>query len=158
AAPPPSRRVPPVEETPTGLSGSPPSPAAPAELPTITGYEILECLGEGGMGRVFKARHRRLHRLVALKVIRNERLANPEAVRRFQREARVAARLTHPNIVAVHDAGQDGDAHFLVMEYVEGIDLEHLVRTGGPLPVHQACDYMRQAGLALQHAHERGLI
>jgi serine/threonine protein kinase len=158
AAPPPPRRVPPFEEAPTGITDSPPRPAEPVELPTVTGYEILECLGEGGMGRVYKARHRLLERLVALKVIRRERLSNPEAVRRFRREARAAATLHHPNIVAVHDAGQDGDTHFLVMEYVEGIDLDRLVRTGGPLPVHQACDYVRQAALALEHAHARGLI
>jgi serine/threonine-protein kinase len=121
-------------------------------------YLLLEPLGEGGMGQVFKARHRRLNRTVALKLIRSERLAQPESVRRFLREAQAAARLTHPHIVSVYDADQDGTTHFLSMEYVEGIDLAKLVKRDGPLPVHLACDYVRQASLGLQHAHDRGLV
>src|SRR5206468_7544244 len=66
--------------------------------------------------------------------------------------------LSHPNIVMAHDASQVGDTHFLVMEYVEGTDLNRLVRRSGPLPVGQACAYVRQAALGLQHAHERGLV
>jgi tRNA A-37 threonylcarbamoyl transferase component Bud32 len=121
-------------------------------------YLLLERLGAGGMGQVFKARHRLMKRLVALKVIRKDRLADPEAVARFQREIRAAAQLSHPNIVIAHDAAQVGDTHFLVMEYVEGTDLARLVKQQGPLPVAQACDYVRQAALGLQHAHERGLV
>jgi tRNA A-37 threonylcarbamoyl transferase component Bud32 len=109
------------------------------------------------MGQVFKARQVRLDRVVAIKVIRPDRLAHPEALSRFQREARAAARLAHPNVVTVHDCGLVGDAAFLVLEYVEGTDLGKLVRSG-PLPVAQACEYARQAALGLQHAHERGLI
>src|SRR5262249_35237547 len=121
-------------------------------------YLLLEPLGEGGMGTVYKARHLRLDRIDALKVIRKNILANKNAVHRFHREAKAAARLSHPNVVTVYDAGESGDTHFLAMEYVAGTDLSKLVKTRGPLPVAQACDYVRQAALGLQHAHERGLI
>jgi tRNA A-37 threonylcarbamoyl transferase component Bud32 len=138
--------------TPAGSGG------AVAAGQSLAGYEILEPLGEGGMGRVFKARHGRLNRVVALKVIRTEQLVNPHAVRRFQREARAAARLAHPNIMQIYDAAEAEGTHFLVMEYVAGQDLAELVRTRGPLPVSLAGHYARQVSLALQHAHERGLV
>jgi serine/threonine protein kinase len=115
-------------------------------------------LGEGGMGRVFKARHLRMGRLAALKVIRKEKLASRNALRRFQREVRLAARLDHPNVVHAYDAGQVGSTHYFVMEYVEGTDLYRLVQKRGPLPVALACDYIRQAALGLQHAHECGVV
>ena len=122
-------------------------------------YILLERLGEGGMGQVFKARHRNLNRISAIKLIRKERLDNPNAVRRFQREVRSAAALSHPNIVLAYDADQIGGTHLLVMEYIEGaIDLSKLVKKNGPLPVPQACEYIRQAALGLQHAHERGMV
>jgi serine/threonine-protein kinase len=121
-------------------------------------YLLLERLGEGGMGQVFKARHQRLERIVALKVIRPERLTGPESVQRFQREARAAGRLHHPNIVAVYDADEVNGTHFIAMEYVEGADLAQLVKQRGPLPLPEACDSIRQAALGLQHAHERRLV
>ena len=121
-------------------------------------YVLLERLGEGGMGAVFKARDRRLDRVVALKLIRKERLASVEAQRRFRREIRAASQLAHPNVVRAYDADQVGDVHFFAMEYVDGIDLHKLVERDGPLPVAQACDYVRQAALGLQHAHERGMV
>jgi serine/threonine-protein kinase len=121
-------------------------------------YVLLERRGEGGMGQVFKARHPLMNRIVAIKVIRKERLARPDAVQRFQREIRMAAQLDHPHLVRAHDAAQVGDTHFLVMEYAEGTDLQHLVQQSGPLPVAQSCGYVRQAALGLQHAHERGLV
>ncbi|GIW81858.1 MAG: hypothetical protein KatS3mg105_3665 [Gemmatales bacterium] len=121
-------------------------------------YVILDRLGEGGMGEVFKAYHRLMDRIVALKVIRRERLTKPAVINRFHQEIRAAAKLAHPNIVIAHDAAQVGDVHFLVMEYVEGLDLSKLVQKRGPLPVSLACDYIRQAALGLQHAHERGLV
>jgi serine/threonine-protein kinase len=121
-------------------------------------YLLLERLGEGGMGTVFKARHQKLERVVALKVIRKERLANPEAVRRFHHEIRAAAQLEHPNVVLAYDADEVGGTHFFAMEHVEGIDLARLVHKAGPLPVAHACDYARQAALGLQHAHEKGLV
>jgi Leucine-rich repeat (LRR) protein/tRNA A-37 threonylcarbamoyl transferase component Bud32 len=121
-------------------------------------YVLLGKLGEGGMGQVFKARNWKLGRVVAVKLIRKERLANDAAVRRFQREIRAAAQLDHPNIVRAYDAGELAGRHFFVMEYVEGVDLARLLATNGPPPVAQACDYARQAALGLQHAFERGLV
>jgi eukaryotic-like serine/threonine-protein kinase len=121
-------------------------------------YLILDALGEGGMGRVLKARHRRMNRTVALKVIRPEHLARPGVVGRFHCEIEAAARLSHPNIVIAYDADEVDGTHFLVMEYVKGIDLARLVGLGGPLDPASVCDYIRQASLGLQHAHEQGLI
>jgi len=121
-------------------------------------FVLLEHLGKGGMGQVFKARHQRLGRIVALKIIRKEQLSNPDAVRRFHREIQAAAKLRHPNVVLAIDAEDAGDTHFFVMEYVEGTDLAKLVKENGPLPVDKACDYVRQAALGLQHAFEHGLV
>ncbi len=122
-------------------------------------YVLLERLGEGGMGTVYKARQRSLGRIVAVKVIRNDGVVNPQAVKRFQREIRAAAQLDHPNIVRAFDADEIAGTHLLVMEYVEnGTDLSQIVKRDGPLPIATASDYMRQAALGLQHAHERGLV
>jgi serine/threonine-protein kinase len=120
-------------------------------------YLLLEPIGAGGMGRVFKARSRKLGKVVALKVLRKERLASSHALPRFEREIRAAARLDHPNVVHAYDAEQAGGTYFLVMEYVDGTDLDRFVRERGPLPVAEACDYVRQAALGLQHAHEHGM-
>ncbi len=124
----------------------------------INQYVLMEKLGAGGMGDVFKARHMRMDRIVAIKLIRPERLANPETVKRFQREIKAASQLQHENVVVAYDADQDGDLNFFVMEYVDGTNFYDLVTKQGPLPVGQACDYIRQAALGLQHAHERGMI
>jgi len=121
-------------------------------------YLLLDRLGEGGMGQVFKARHRLMNRIVAVKVIRKERLANADAVQRFHREIQMAAQLDHPHLVRAHDAAQVGDTHFLVMEYAEGVSVQQLVRKSGPLPVGQACTYIHQASLGLQHASERKMV
>jgi serine/threonine protein kinase len=121
-------------------------------------YQLLQHLGEGGAGQVFKARHVKMDRLVALKIIRKELLADAEAVSRFRREVQVLSRLDHPNVVHGYDAGPAGATYFLAMEYVEGTDLARLVKECGPLPVMQACAYIRQAALGMQHAHERGLV
>jgi len=121
-------------------------------------YVLLERLGEGGTGQVFKARHQHLRRIVALKQIRKELLTDPEVVGRFYREIQVVSQLDHPNVVHAFDAGPIGTSHCLVMEYVEGTDLARLVRQSGPLPVHHAAEYIRQAALGLAHAHERGLV
>lgn len=124
----------------------------------VGSYRILERLGEGGMGKVFKAWHRKLDRLVALKVLHKECLQKPQAVQRFYQEIQLAARMSHPNIVFAFDADQINDTYFLAMEYVDGIGLGRLVEQSGPLSVLQACDYMKQAADGLQHAHERGLV
>jgi serine/threonine protein kinase len=128
-----------------------------SETQSIPGYTILETLGRGGMGHVFRANQERLDRIVALKVIRQDR-QDTAAVNRFRKEARAAAKLSHPNIVVVHDFDQVGDNCFIAMEYVEGTDLYNLVNDHGPLTPRQACDYVRQVALGLQHAHERGMV
>jgi serine/threonine protein kinase len=124
----------------------------------VDSYLLLDRLGEGAMGQVFKARHRHMNRLVALKLMRKEKLASADSVRRFYQEVQAAAALVHPNIVMAFDAGQAGASHFFSMEYVDGPDLARLVKERGVLPVAQACEYIRQAALGLQHAHERGLV
>jgi serine/threonine protein kinase len=122
-------------------------------------YVLQERLGEGGMGAVYKARNWKIGRIVALKLIRKECLDNETIVRRFHREIEAAAQLSHPNIIHAFDAGESDDGtHFFVMEYVAGTDLAKLVKQAGPLPVRTACDYIRQAALGLQHAHERGMV
>ncbi len=121
-------------------------------------YVILDKLGEGGMGMVFKARHTRMDRLVALKVVRPSILSNPNALRRYRREVVAAAKLNHPNIVRLYDADEIDGQYFLAMEFVDGEDLSSLVRSGGSLPVLQACDFIRQAALGLQHAQDEGFV
>ncbi|MFO0968343.1 MAG: family 16 glycoside hydrolase [Gemmataceae bacterium] len=130
----------------------------PPELIDHPRYRILGLIGVGGMGAVFKAEHLLMKRAVALKVINRALLDNPAAIERFRREVETAGKLTHPNIVHAYDAEQAGDAHFLVMEHVDGVSLAKLVNDGGPLPVDRACDYIRQTALGLQHAHERGMV
>lgn len=121
-------------------------------------YVLLERLGEGGMGAVFKARNRKLNQIVAIKVIRKVRLGNTSLARRFGREVQAIMRLNHPNIIRALDADQVGGTHFLVMEYVQGIDLAKQVREHGPLPVAQACEFIRQAALGLEHVQANGLV
>ena len=121
-------------------------------------YVVLDKIGAGGMGEVLKARHRRMDRVVALKILPSNAVSSPGAVKRFRREVKAAARLEHPNIVIAHDAGESDGIHFLAMEYVEGLDFSKLVRCLGPLPIADACELIRQAALGLQHTHEHGLI
>jgi serine/threonine-protein kinase len=121
-------------------------------------YRILDQLGRGGMGRVFKAEHQTMNRVVALKVLSSHLLKTEKAQQMFQREVRAAARLVHPNIVTAYDANQIEGRYFLVMEYVDGPNLEELVRARGPLPVTQACDFIYQAATGLQYAHEQGMV
>ncbi len=130
----------------------------PAELRDHPRYRIIEPIGSGGMGVVFKAEHRLMKRTVALKVINRGLTSNANAVARFHQEVQAAASLSHPNIVTAHDAEQAGDAHFLVMEHVEGTSLDRLIAEQGPLPVPGACEVIRQAAWGLQHAHERGMV
>ena len=121
-------------------------------------YEILGLIGKGGMGDVYQARHRKMERKVALKVINRGLFQKTEAINRFHREVKAAAQLSHPNIVTAYDEDQAGDFHFMVMEYVDGVDLAQTVKGRGALPVTEACDYIRQAAIGLQHAHERGMV
>ncbi len=121
-------------------------------------YLILEKLGEGGMGVVFKARHCKLGRVVALKILPPSFARSPELVLRFRREAQAAARLDHPNVVSVFDADEDRGVYFLAMDYIEGHDLDHLIREHGPLTVGQALDCVSQAARGLEAAHAQGII
>jgi HEAT repeat protein/tRNA A-37 threonylcarbamoyl transferase component Bud32 len=130
----------------------------PTALTAHPRYRVGELLGVGGMGAVYKAEHLLMERPVALKVLNRKLLGNSATIERFRREVRAAARLTHPNIVAAFDAEQAGDVHFLAMEYVEGVSLTRRLAERGPLPVAEACDYIRQAAVGLQHAHERGMV
>jgi serine/threonine protein kinase len=121
-------------------------------------YVIRDRLGEGGVSQVFKAWHTGKNCIVALKVIREELLSNSEAFARFQREMHAVACLSHPNIVSSIDSDLVGQTNYFAMEYVEGTDLGKLVQLSGPLKIAIACDYIRQAALGLQHAHEHGLV
>ena len=119
---------------------------------------LLERIGHGGMGEVYKARDDRMGRVVAVKVLSHGTIISDETVARFRREVRAAAQLSHPNIVTAYDADEADGIHFLVMEYVDGTDLASMVKEHGPLPVAQAVDYVLQAAAALQYAHDKGII
>jgi eukaryotic-like serine/threonine-protein kinase len=121
-------------------------------------YRVLDQIGRGGMGRVFKAEHRTMRRVVALKVLAPDLLRTDRARDLFLREVRAAAQLVHPNIVTAYDANEIDGRTFLVLEYVDGPNLEQLVRRQGPLPVGQACDYVRQTAHGLQCAHLQGMV
>ncbi|MCA9216163.1 MAG: serine/threonine protein kinase, partial [Planctomycetales bacterium] len=121
-------------------------------------YHLESRLGVGGMGAVFKATHQKLKRVVALKLLPQDRWASDELIARFEREMEAIGKLDHPNIVRASDAGDDDGLHFLVMEYVDGIDLSRMVRRLGRIPVADACEIVRQAAIGLQYAHERGLV
>lgn len=138
----------------TGVTVSLPAPAAAM----IREYKLLAKLGEGGMGAVYKALHTRLDKTVALKVLPADRMRDTAAVARFQREMKAVGRLEHPNIVRAMDAGEADGMHYLVMEYVPGVDLSDISRRVGPLPLADACELVRQAALGLQEAHEHGMV
>jgi serine/threonine-protein kinase len=121
-------------------------------------YKILDQIGRGGMGRVFKAEHRTMGRIVALKVLSPGLIDTERAQELFLREVRAAARLTHPNIVTAYDANEVSGRFYLVLEFVDGPNLDQLVRAQGPLAVGLACDYIRQAALGLQCAHAVGMV
>ncbi len=121
-------------------------------------YVLLDKIGEGGMNMVFKARHRRMKREVAVKVLPQATTKDPVQAKRFLREAEAAAKLTHANIVAAYDADDFNGTLFLAMEFVDGCDLAKLVKVKGPLPVDKALDYILQAARGLEHAHARGIV
>ena len=151
-----------AKETPCAAAGGgaryvPVTTVAPEPGTVLEDYEILEKIG-GNMGFVFKARHRLLNKLVALKLFPVEFITDLERLERFKRELRVMGQLAHPNLVTAADARVVGCWHLVAMEFIEGTDLQRLVHTRGPLPVADACDAARQAALALQYVHEHGLI
>jgi predicted Ser/Thr protein kinase len=121
-------------------------------------YHILELLGAGAMGAVYKGTDAKLDRVVAIKVLPQQSVSDRDAVARFQREAKALAKLAHPNIVQAYDSGEDRDRHFLVMECVEGESLAKLLRDRGRVSPTLAADYGYQAAHGLQHAHEKGLV
>ncbi|MGQ9576994.1 MAG: serine/threonine-protein kinase, partial [Thermoguttaceae bacterium] len=146
---------------PLGL-GSP----GPADQPTATWvplgklgeYELLEKLGEGGMGTVYKALHRKLGRLVALKVLPKDRRWDEQAIARFEREMKAVGAVDHPNIVRAMDAREVQGVRFLVMEYVEGLDLNALGRACHPMGIAEVCEIIRQAALGLEEVHRHRLV
>jgi serine/threonine protein kinase/WD40 repeat protein len=121
-------------------------------------YVVLDKLGEGGMGVVLKAQHRRMARVVAIKVLSSGAMKQAGAVERFHREVQAAAKLSHPNIVTAYDADEHQGTHYLAMEYVEGEDLATIVKDCGPLEVRQAVECLLQAARGLQYAHEQGIV
>jgi hypothetical protein len=121
-------------------------------------YTILDKLGEGGMGTVYKAQHRALKRVVALKVLHASVTGDEEAVKRFYREVEAIARLTHPNVITAYDASTQDNTYYLVMEYVDGPDLGRLVKEQGPLSVERAVDYVAQAARGLEYTHKKGVV
>jgi serine/threonine-protein kinase len=121
-------------------------------------YELLEVLGRGGMGVVYRANDRVLERVVAVKVLPVDRAENPILVTRFEREARAAAALNHPNIVGVFDSGRDQDLRYIVMEYVDGENLAQLLRRRGPLPPHEVVEIGAHVASALAAAHQAGIV
>jgi WD40 repeat protein/serine/threonine protein kinase len=130
----------------------------PAPLREHPRYRVIRLLGAGGMGAVYLAEHRLMHRMVALKLINAEFVANPRMIERFRREIDAAARLNHPNIVSAHDAEEVQGVHFLAMEYVEGESLQEYLIRQPALPVREACHYAHQVAQGLQHAWEKGMV
>lgn len=149
----------PVENTSSGAA----RPAAPVGMVVDVGgqlgpYQLVAKLGEGGMGAVFKARHTKLGKLVALKILPPHVMSRGDALARFEREMLAVGSLQHPNIVQAHDAGDVGGVHYLSMEFVEGQDLQKVVQDKGPMSVVNACKAIRQAAQGLAAAHKLGLV
>ena len=124
----------------------------------VGNYVVLDKVGQGGMAQVYKATHKRMDRVVAIKMLPSAANRSPDAVRRFHREAKAAAKLSHPNIVAAYDADEANGVHFLVMEYVDGQDLTVAVEKRGPMSVAKAVDCVVQAARGLEYAHRQGVV
>jgi serine/threonine protein kinase len=121
-------------------------------------YQLLDRIAQGGMGEVFKARHVQMQRDVAVKIIAEQWVGSPEAVQRFEQEVLAASQLSHPNIAAAYDAGEQSGVHYLVLEYVDGLDLATVVSRQGALTIPTALDYIRQAAEGLKYAHGKGIV
>ncbi len=145
---------PPSESPSPGLGGW----AESGNLPRWGEYQLLEKCAEGGMGAVYKAWHCEMERIVAVKVLPSTGLLNDAARVRFDREIKAIGRLNHPNIVRAYDARKVQDVPFLVMEYLDGLDLSNLVERYGPLPIPDACELARQAAVGLECAHQHRLV
>jgi serine/threonine protein kinase len=125
---------------------------------TIGKYRVLEPIGSGGMGTVYLCEHMLMRRRVAIKVLPPGKAQDTSALERFRREARAVAALDHPNIVRAYDIDEDKDLHFLVMEHVDGSNLQEIIKKTGPMDVLRAAHYIRQAALGLQHAHDAAAL
>src|SRR5579872_1447075 len=121
-------------------------------------YTILDKIGAGGMGQVFRAEHRRMKRVVAVKLLPAALMKDPAVVARFEREVTAVARLNHPNIVTAFDADNVSGVHLLIMEYVDGSDLSALVKKNGPFSVGEAVNCILQAARGLEAAHAAGVV
>lgn len=121
-------------------------------------YEVLALLGRGGMAEVYRGRHTRLDRIVAIKVLPPSLAAEADFRQRFEREARAVAALKHPNIVQIFDFGDAEGTYYMVMEYIAGQDLAHVMRQTGPMPLEQVCSLVRGIASALDYAHAQGLV
>ena len=139
-------------------------PESPNGEPKLTGqtlsgrYELIEVLGVGGMGTVYRARQTSMNRFVAVKVLSPQFSQNPQMVRRFEKEARVVSKLSHPNTVSVFDYGQSDEALYLVMELLEGQALKEFLKTRGPLPPSVAVHLITQILRSLHQAHQVGIV
>ena len=142
----------------TNASASSSGDTLPPGLADHPDYEIKRELGRGGMGVVYLAHNKLMGRDEVLKVMGRHLMERPGVLDRFLREIRAVARLRHPNIVTAYSATRLGESIVFAMEYVEGLDLAKLVKAKGPLPVAHACNFVHQAALGLQHAHEEGLV
>ena len=120
-------------------------------------YKILELIGEGGMALVYKAECTLLQRVVAIKILREQFSADREFVDRFRREAQAAASLSHSNVVNIFDVGQDGDTHYIVMEYIAGRNLKEIIQEEAPFSLNRALRITLQISEALRHAHEHNI-
>jgi serine/threonine protein kinase len=145
----------------TGTDGDPAVPWTPPTVEELARalphLEILQLIGRGGMGAVYKARQRSLGRLVAVKILAPQYAANPDFAERFEREAKVLAEVNHPNIVAIHDFGRAGEFYFLIMEFVDGVNLRQSMSAGRLTP-QQALAIVPPICEALQFAHEHGIV
>lgn len=148
----------PLPGGPTPGGGLPTPPASrQAPLASFGDYELLSVIARGGMGVVYKARQKKLNRIVAVKMILSGQFADQQEIDRFYVEAEAAAKLRHPNIVAVHEIGEWQGQHFFSMDYIDGKSLGDLVRDQ-PLPPRQAADYVRRVAETVQFAHEQGIL
>src|SRR5262245_52692845 len=145
-----------TEPLPT-TAGPEPATVAAVEWPVVPGYEVLAELGRGGMGIVYRARQLSLNRDVALKVIREGALAGAPQRARFRVEAEAAARMRHPNIVAVYDVGEHAGRPYFVMELIDGPSLEKYA-AGRPQPSTESAELLRSLAHAVQHAHDHNVV
>ena len=147
-----------TDGTPGAFVPPPPAETLPPELVDHPDWEIVRELGRGGMGVVYLARNKLMGRQEVLKVVGRHLVERPGVLDRFLREIQSAARLQHVNIVTAYSAIHVGPSLVLTMEYVKGFDLAKIVKAKGPLPIAHACNFIHQAALGLQHAHERGMV